>query len=297
LNLIVQARVTIVTSERFHLKRFNYLPPCAMPLLAQLSSLYDNLIARAQEPAHDGSRQLFIAGHRCGWICVPAIDALSKVPSVITTAQSVHFGPELMPGPALDALLASLANLLRAAGCAPGWRNELLDVRDENGTAIGAIERGVMRPLGLITRAVHLSGWSADSKIWVARRALSKATDPGMWDTLVGGLVGYQEDDDRAIVREADEEAGLDEPQILQRTPLRTITTMRRRVPEGYQIEGVLTCECLLPADVVPQNRDGEVMDIACLEPSKVISMVQAGEFTLEASIVLVEDLLRRAAS
>jgi hypothetical protein len=69
------------------------------------------------------------------------------------------------------------------------------------GEPIAVIERGVMRPLGLITQAVHLSGWSEDGKLWVARRSLTKATDPGMWDTLVGGLVSAGRARPRARIR------------------------------------------------------------------------------------------------
>ena len=152
-----------------------------------------------------------------------------------------------------------------------------------------------MRPLGLTTRAVHLSGWSQDGQLWVARRSLSKATDPGMWDTLVGGLVGNLEDPELALVREADEEAGLDTPDIVTRTPLRTIAHMRRRIPEGFQTEAVMTCECVFAPHVKPSNRDGEVMDIQLLDIETIYKMLQDEAFTLEASIVITEDLLQRA--
>ncbi|MEI7568405.1 MAG: hypothetical protein WCJ34_03085 [Alcaligenaceae bacterium] len=88
---------------------------------------------------------------------------------------------------------------------------------------------------------------------------------------------------------------GLDPQDIANRTPLRTIARMRRQVPEGYQSEEVLTCECVLPAGVTPKNRDGEVMEIKLLAPSVIFTMLREGAFTLEASIVLTEDLLRRS--
>jgi 8-oxo-dGTP pyrophosphatase MutT (NUDIX family) len=125
---------------------------------------------------------------------------------------------------------------------------------------------------------------------------MTKATDPGMWDTLVGGLVGNLEDPDLALVRESDEEAGLDAPDIATRTPLRTIAHMRRRLPEGFQTEAVLTCECVLPDHVTPSNRDGEVMEIQLLDKLTLYQMLKEDAFTLEASIVITEDLLRRSA-
>jgi isopentenyldiphosphate isomerase len=219
------------------------------------------------------------------------------------TATAAYFGEKLPLGAELDACLAEIALTLKTAGCTPGWRNELLDVWSAptgQGNApakrVGAIERGVMRPLGLTTRAVHLSGWSTDHRLWVARRSLTKATDPGMWDTLVGGLVGNLEDAEFALVRESDEEAGLDAPDIVARTPLRTIAHMRRQLPEGFQTEAVLTCECVLPDHVTPKNRDGEVMEIQLLEQETLYQMLKEDAFTLEASIVITEDLWRRTA-
>ena len=90
--------------------------------------------------------------------------------------------------------------------------------------------------------------------------------------------------------------AGLDAPDIATRTPLRTIAHMKRRIPEGFQTEAVLTCECILPDRIQPTNRDGEVMDIQLLDTMTLYKMLLEDAFTLEASIVIAEDLWQRAA-
>lgn len=272
------------------------------PRRHQLKTLLNGFLERAtQEPAA-GSLPLVIGDQRCGWLFPGAAQALLGLKNVRITATAAYFGEKLPLGAELDACLADIALTLKNAGCTPGWRNELLDVwtspiGQDNIPAkrVGAIERGVMRPLGLTTRAVHLSGWSTDHRLWVARRSLTKATDPGMWDTLVGGLVGNLEDADFALVRESDEEAGLDAPDIVARTPLRTIAHMRRQLPEGFQTEAVLTCECVLADHVNPKNRDGEVVEIQLLEQETLYKMLKEDAFTLEASIVITEDLWRRA--
>ena len=269
-----------------------------------LRRLLDDLLGRANQRPQTESLPLFISGQRCGWLFAKAAQALAGLKHVEISPDSAHIGRLMGSGPELNALLATVATTLRQAGCAPGWRNELLDVWPEYpaGSAVSvdskplaAIERGVVRPLGLLTRAVHLSGWSQDGHLWVARRALTKATDPGMWDTLVGGLISSQEDVQLGLVRESDEEAGLEAHDIAGRTPLRTIGRMLRQVPEGYQSEDVLTCECVLPAHVIPKNRDGEVMEIQLMAPATIFNMLNQGAFTLEASIVVTDDLLRRA--
>ncbi len=266
-----------------------------------LHRLLSAFIERATQQPQSNSLPLFIGGQRCGWLFPAAAEALASAPGVILTCDQAHFGRDLSTGTEFDGMLAELALNLKAAGCTPGWRNELLDVLTEVSNThdapkrVGAIERGVMRPLGLTTRAVHLSGWSEDGQLWVARRALTKATDPGMWDTLVGGLVGNLEDPELALLRESDEEAGLDAPDLIARTPLRTIAHMRRRLPEGFQTEAVMTCECVLPRHVQPANRDGEVMDIQCFDTAAIYKMLKEDAFTLEASIVITEDLWQRS--
>jgi len=267
-----------------------------------LHLLLDAFIKRATQQPEAGSLPLYIGRQRCGWLFPAAAQALINIPGVKLTPEQAHFGAHLSMGAELNELLAELALILKAAGCTPGWRNELLDVWQEpsesTGIAparMGAIERGAMRPLGLTTRAVHLSGWSEDGQLWVARRALTKATDPGMWDTLVGGLVGHLEDPELALVRESDEEAGLDAPDLVNRTPLRTIAHMRRRIPEGFQTEAVMTCECVLPNQTKPRNRDGEVMDIQLFDTETIYRMLKDDAFTLEASIVITEDLWRQS--
>ncbi|MFZ4710996.1 MAG: hypothetical protein ACOYMH_14280, partial [Zwartia sp.] len=163
-----------------------------------LRRLLDDLLKRANQPVQTGSVPLFIADNRCGWLFSKAAQALLGLDGFKLSQDSAQIGQFLGAGPELNALLALVAVTLRQAGCAPGWRNELLDVWPEQPNSpsraldrqpLGAIERGVVRPLGLLTKAVHLSGWSQDGRLWVARRSLTKATDPGMWDTLVGGLI------------------------------------------------------------------------------------------------------------
>lgn len=251
-----------------------------------LSSLED----LALQTPEDGTHALLVGGKLCGQASPRASQALLEGSFVRRDANGLSIEEEHN----LSALFAQMSLALQAAGCIPKWRGELLDVWCDN-NVIASVERGAVRPLGLLTRAVHLNAWSTRGELWVARRALDKPTDPGMWDTLVGGLVGYGESDDLALERESAEEAGLSADQIAGREPIRSIYRMQRRVPEGFQYEEVLTSDCVLADDVQPQNQDGEVMEIACLSTSDVQAMLLAGEFTVEASIVIAQSLLARS--
>lgn len=217
------------------------------------------------------------------------------MPGVQISLEAVHITAVPAKRLRIDSVLEQLAVRLDEAGCVRAWRGELLDVVGE-GRRLGVIERGAVRPLGLLTRAVHLNAWRPDGRLWIARRSLSKTTDPGLWDTLVGGLAVAGEPLDTSLLRESEEEAGLTIDQLRNRSPLRTILRMHRRLPEGYQVEDVLVSECVLDGEVQPRNQDGEVDRIEAVTVEEAWELAREGGFTLEAELVVLDCLLQRAA-
>src|SRR5699024_8211743 len=159
---------------------------------------------------------------------------------------------------------------------------------------IGAIERAAVRPLGLLTSAVHLNAWSKDGRLWIARRADHKPTNPGLWDTLVGGLVAADEGLELGLLRESEEEAGLSPTALAEREPLRHCARLHMQLPEGYQVEDLWASDCVLDDRLTPRNQDGEVADIrlACLD--EVMALIQDQRFTKEAQLIIIDSLRRR---
>jgi 8-oxo-dGTP pyrophosphatase MutT (NUDIX family) len=192
--------------------------------------------------------------------------------------------------PALPSL-ATIAAWLREAGLAGRWRDELLAVVDAEERPVAAVERSVVRVLGLVTFAVHLVGFAADGRMWVQQRAFDKATDPGLWDTLMGGQIGAGETVESALLRETAEEAGLDVAALLDLTPGERLT-IRRPVAEGYMVEHLDVYRARLPAGLVPRNRDGEVERFECLGTDELEQRLARGDFTLEASLILAQHAL-----
>jgi len=261
----------------------------ANPLTQRLQHLWQGL--RAAPPP--GSLPLSIAGVRCGWLAPRAHTALAAFAT--RQGDAVALAQELTPGPTLDRYLHQVACTLRDSGCLAGWRNEPLAVLgDADGAAVrlGAIERAAARPLGLWTQAVHLTARTPDGRVWIARRALGKTVDPGLWDTLAGGLVSDGETPESALLRESAEEAGLTASMLTGRAPLRNLGRISRHVPEGYLVQTVWACHCVLDADVRPVNRDGEVMAFATVSVAELCDQIDAGAFTREAALVLLSDLL-----
>lgn len=265
------------------------LPAAAIETLQRLQQRYQQQSTSSPVPA---SRPLRIAGRLCGWLDPAAQAALADNPVCAHHDDGLELFHDIPPGPALDAALAALALKLRDAGCLRTWRDETLPVTDASGQVFAALERGAVRPFGLLTFALHLNAWTPEGNLWIAQRALTKSTDPGMWDTLVGGLAAYGESMETALLRESAEEAGLEPADLNSRSPLRTIWRVRSRLPEGYQLEDIIVSDCILSPDVRPANQDGEVMTIRTASPLEVTAMLEAGDFTQEAALVLIEGLL-----
>jgi len=258
-----------------------------------LRARHTRLLARMQQLPPHGARPLTVAGRVAGWMTPKAADSIRALPCVRMADEAVHVGRADMPTAMLNHDLAHIAQHLHAAGCLHGWRDELLDVFAE-GQPIAVMERTALRPLGLLTRAVHLNAWTPAGDLWAAQRAHTKSTDPGLWDTLVGGLCAAGETLEDSLLRESYEEAGLRPADVAAHTPLRTIARIHKRLPEGMQVEDVLVSECVLPASVTPANVDGEVSCIRALSPETLWRMIRGDAFTLEAELVILTSLLGR---
>jgi len=188
------------------------------------------------------------------------------------------------------ASLAWLAGALRDAGLAHAWRNEQLAVPNTLGERIATIERAVVRGLGITTQAVHLVGVAPDGRHWVQQRAFDKPNDPGLWDTLMGGMVSAVDTVQTALVRETWEEAGL---RIDTLRALRHGGFVSTRRPSddgggaGYVVERIDWFAATLPEGLAPQNQDGEVERFALIDEAELWRRMLAGEFTTEAALIL----------
>ena len=194
----------------------------------------------------------------------------------------------------LTAGLHAIALAMRGAGIAHAWRDEQLAVTDDNGRVLGTVERAVVRPLGITTFAVHLAGLAPDGRHWVQQRSLTKPNDPGLWDTLMGGMIPACDSIEQALERETWEEAGLRMEQIEQLRHGGRIT-MRRPTDSGvggYVVEHIDWYRCVVPQGTVPVNQDGEVAQFELIEPGALAGRLERDEFTIEAGLILARCVL-----
>ena len=192
--------------------------------------------------------------------------------------------------------LNQLAAVLREAGLAGAWRHEQLAVLDQFGHRQGTVERAAVRPLGIRTLAVHLVGQTHAGSYWVQQRAFDKANDPGLWDTLMGGMVSANDSVDTALARETWEEAGLkmDDLQAVRHGgELNMCRPSSDGNGAGYLTEQIEWYVCQVPDGVRPQNQDGEVEQFCLLEAAQLRDALQRNEFTIEAAMIFAELLSR----
>ncbi len=192
----------------------------------------------------------------------------------------------------VTASLQALAMTLHEANAVKLWRNEQLAVIDDAGHRVGTVERALVRLLGIATHAVHLLGQAPDGRHWVQQRAWNKATDPGLWDTLVGGMIPAAETRETALERETWEEAGL---RVAELNQLRYGGQVQTSLPEGqgreagYIVEQIDWYRCVVPQGLKPVNQDGEVEQFALLEEEALLESLRRHDFTPEAALLLAE--------
>jgi 8-oxo-dGTP pyrophosphatase MutT (NUDIX family) len=173
---------------------------------------------------------------------------------------------------------------------AHAWRDEQLAVRSESGAVLGTVERAAVRPLGIATHAVHLVGLDPTGAHWVQQRAFDKPTDPGLWDTLVGGMVAANDSLEQALERETWEEAGLRRTQLQDLRYGGHVVTRRpfSALAHGYVVERLDWYACTLPPNVLPCNQDGEVAAFRCMRADEVAQQLEQDAFTVDAALVLL---------
>jgi 8-oxo-dGTP pyrophosphatase MutT (NUDIX family) len=256
------------------------------------------LRAQARQPPRAPRLPLWVGAAQIGSVEADFMDRIGLQPKEYGREQLLKMERDGVAGWCFEgdatSTLNRLACTMRDAGLAGAWRNEQLAVTNEHGCRVATIERAAVRPLGIATQAVHLLAQSPDGRHWVQQRALDKSNDPGLWDTLVGGMVSAEKTRKTALQRETWEEAGL------RIDELHGLTHGGHLIVEhpahdgagtGYVIERIDWYSCIVPAPVQPANQDSEVAQFALLDSTQLEAALQRGDFTADAALLLAARL------
>ena len=252
----------------------------------------DKLLARIAElnnASLPGGRVPFLLGaEQVGWLTPALAEAVANF-------EHTHHGPA---GLVLDRPeeLPAIARALSRQGLMR-WRREAFDVRATwDGPVLSTIDRGALPAFGIEAQGIHLDGLVPHPdgpRIWIARRAATKALDPGKLDHIVAGGMPAGHDAMQTLIKEAAEEAAMPEA-LARRAQPRFMLRYAMSRPEGLRRDLLHCYEVELPEDFIPQPRDGEVESFELWPMPRLAEALRDGEaFKFNVVAVLAALLLR----
>lgn len=197
-----------------------------------------------------------------------------------------------------DAVFARMNAALRAQGLIVAWRDETYPVPDPRTLeTLATFERASSRFWGTLTFGAHATGYVAGEDgrpqaLWIAQRSFTKATDPGLFDNLVGGGVPHGQTPHETLLREGWEEAGLQPPQLAHAVA-GSVVRLARDIPEGWQHEWLHSWDVALPPGTEPRNQDGEVHAFTLMKPADALRLAASDRMTVDAALVTLDFALR----
>ena len=270
--------------------------------------LYADLLAFARAACGHASHAndelpvlpFYVRDHAVGWLRPSFADLLRRWPHVFDVQEAyvnLRATPDTPAG--RSAAMAEVTRDLAREGLIRGWRDELVSVSERYAAPeLLRIERAATRYFGMMGYGAHLNGFTrvgGRAHVWIARRAAGKAVDPDKLDNLVGGRISAGLSVDEALRKEAWEEASIP-PALLGDLNCLGAVRVEYAVPEGMHREVLFVHDLWLPPDFRPANQDGEVADIRCMPVEDVLLALLAGDFTLDAGVVMIDGLLRLGA-
>lgn len=256
------------------------------------------LAAQARQSAPAPWLRWYCGAQALGLMPAPRASWLAlHLPACALAAQGLVWHAEDDSAAARSEQLQATLLLARAQGLLTGWRDERFSFwhaacvePEPQESALFSVERSGFRFLGVLSHAVHVNGFLPDGRLWCARRALSKATDPGLLDNVTAGGLPSGETVQGCLQRELAEEAGLFHLQGVGVHAAGRVRTTRQE-PQGWHDEIVHVFNLLLDEDFVPRNQDGEVAEFMCLDAQQVLLAMEAQAFTQDAVQALVQGL------
>lgn len=260
-------------------------------------SLLDRIAEiRVFDPA--GYVPLVVDGAEMGLIEKGFATILARFPETFRfDGGAVRLADGLSGFDARTAAVDSALRALRDEGHFPNWREERWPVAAAFGEKPAFdIERAAVARLGVRGYGVHLNGYvgrGKDMRMWIARRAMDRALDPGKLDQIVAGGqpsgLGLREN----LVKECGEEAAIPPDLVARAVAVGAISYCTTRA-EGLRRDVEFVYDLELPDDFVPTNTDGEVGGFEMWPIDKVAETVAGSDaFKFNCALVVIDFLIR----
>ncbi len=248
---------------------------------------------------YDPARAIpLIAGERrIGWLRRDNAAALARFPQVFAVMPD---RVDLVARGEVDAVSAAVDAVVEALvveNLVPKWRNETFDVMPRWGERpVFRLDRGAVPFFGVRAYGVHLNGYRRDGGrlfLWIGRRAPNKRVAPNKLDNLVAGGIGNGYGVADTLVKESEEEAAIPAGLVERAMPVGAVT-YRMETRLGIRDDVLFVYDLELPADFVPTNRDGELVEFTLMPADSVVERVRTSDdFKFNVNLVILDFALR----
>ncbi len=224
-------------------------------------------------------------------------EALRRFPEVFeVTAERIRL---IAPGDfervsrAIDVVVERLVE----DGLLPKWRNEFFAVAPHWGAPpLFKLDRGAVSFFGVRAYGVHLNGYRREGEevqLWIGRRAPNKKVAPDKLDNLVAGGIAHQQGLFQTLVKEAEEEASISPALIAHSRPVGALS-YRMEVAYGVRDDVLFLYDLETPADFVPRNNDGEIVEYQTMPAQAVLERIRrTDDFKFNVNLVIIDFALR----
>ena len=239
-----------------------------------------------------------MAGQRVGSVRIDFIERLREFGAVFEIGADAvvlsprYSTPEARTSAMNDVVLALVANKTFAK-----FRREAYAVMTGWGAPpLFLIDRSAVAPFGIRAFGVHINGYTrrgGKTLLWIGKRALDKAVEPGKLDNMVAGgqPAGLSLVDN--LIKEAAEEAGIPRALALRANGAGAISYCMEG-ERGLKPDTMFVYDLEVPEDFVPRNTDGEISDFRLMDFDEVTERVRTSyDFKFNVSLVLIDFLIR----
>ena len=240
-----------------------------------------------------------VEGVRVGWIRPSFAEQLARWPETfVVSDEGVVLADDLQSFQARSAAVQTVIRALLGEGVIDRWHGEDYPVTaDERERAFFALDRASASYFGIRAFGQHMNGYVRDGeglKLWVGRRAMNRAHEPGKLDHLVAGGLPHGMGLAENLIKECEEEAGIPVELAKQAVPAGAISYCAE-TRKGLKPDVLYCYDLELPADFMPHPQDGETTEFYLWPIEQVAEVVRnSDEFKLNCNLVVIDFLIRR---